>query len=111
MDQRLEDIAEKSYIDHASPLCDHDRDLEDSKPFLFLHDKLTHDNTQEYKVWSPKLEQFRRYCPDKIWTHGQTDIRMHCHTDGCSDSNISPPPPTLTLLQGGKKKNNNNQWT
>ena len=41
-----------------------DPELEDSKP-IFLHDTLAHDDSPSYRVWFQKVQQLRRYHPDK----------------------------------------------
>ena len=68
-------------LDHKSP------HLEESNPFF------PHDNALLYKVWLEKVEWFRRYCPDKIWTHGQMDRQ----TEAVMPT-YSPPSPNKLVI-------------
>ena len=52
------------------PHCD--LDLEDTKT-IFPHDSPTYENIPLYQVWSHKVEQFKKYHPDKIWTDTHSD--------------------------------------
>ena len=56
------DMTETVIFDNMSPHCD--LELEDSKP-IFLHDTLAHDDSPSYRVWFQKVQQLRRYHPDK----------------------------------------------
>ena len=62
----------QSHLHYRSPCCDFD--LKNSKPCdldfknsnpISLHDTATHNEASPYKVWLQKVQQFRRYCPDK----------------------------------------------
>ena len=39
-------------------------ELDDSKP-IFLHDTLAHDDASQYQIWLQKIQQLKRYGPDK----------------------------------------------
>ena len=55
-----------------------DPDLEDTAS-ISLHHTLAHD-APPYHVWLKKVEQFRRYCPDKPWTHTDKQTQRFEHT-------------------------------
>ena len=62
-----------------------DLHLEVSTP-AFLRGTLAHDNAPSQQVLLQKVEWFRRYYLDKIWTHEYTEIQS-----------VSQPPYPQTL--------------
>ena len=56
------DMVETVIFDQMSP--HRDPELEDSKP-IFLHDTLAYNVASPYQVWLQKVQQLRRFHPDK----------------------------------------------
>ena len=67
-----EDTVEIVISDYVNPHCD--LNLEVSTP-LFPRGTPSHDDAPPYQIWLQTVEGFRRYCLDKILTHGQTETR------------------------------------
>ena len=88
-DQQLRRYSKKSYFYYITLHCDFD--LEVSTP-LFMHDTPAHDDAPPNQVCLQKVEQFRRYCLDKIQTHGLMDRVIQIYL---------PPPPSWG--EGGER--------
>ena len=63
--------------------------------FVFK-DTLSHDDAPPYQVWLQKVEQFKRYLPDKVQTHGHGDSNIYRPVEldnSCKKFNTTPSPP------------------
>ena len=58
-------MIETVILDYMSPHYDPELELEDSKP-IFLHDTLAHDVASPYQLWSQRVQQLKRHCPDEL---------------------------------------------
>ena len=65
-------------------------------------EKLIHDEAPSNQLWLKKTERYRRYHPDKTWTHRPTDTHKGKHINTV----ILPSPPTPTTQRKTNKPKN-----